>query len=82
MILYFDPGDKVWFWTLRVREPVQVTVDDVCIWIDDRGITLSYSLRERQLGFGRVSDLFATREEAEKHRDDVIQRLRESMEKN
>lgn len=82
-IAFFDPGDRVWFWSPSMREPEQVTVDDVCIWINERGTNVSYSFRENleghPAGMGRVSDLFATREQAEEYRCHYIKQARASM---
>jgi hypothetical protein len=79
----FPPGTSVWFWTASLKEPVQLVIDSVCIWLNEREPSISYSFKinpERGV-YGRTDsrDVFATRAEAEAYRTQWIVDFRKSL---
>ena len=76
----FSPGCSVWMWTRTLKNPVQVTVADVSIWVNDRGTTISYSFEPHpeDSSFGRTysETVFATEAEALVYQRKDIEKLR------
>ncbi len=75
VIQAYKPGDKVWYWQISARPPVEVTIDSVCIWMEKTSISISYSIERTplvpNLG-GRIENVFATYDEAVRFKNNVL----------
>lgn len=70
----FPVGSDAWLWMPSVgREPVQVNVESISIWMEERHpdkIKFSYNLKHKQrIVMSDGTTLFTTHEEAETFRD-------------
>lgn len=77
------PNTKAWYWGPGNlgKDPIEVEIDTVNIWLENEKILITYSFKEENMIsiFGRHDGVFATFEEANEFKRKQVKLMRDSL---